>query len=178
MSDSLWPQGCGTPGSSVLHYLQEFTQIHVHWVSDALQPSHPLPLPSHFAFNISKYQGVFQWVSSLHTRWPRYWTFSFNVSPSNEYWGFIPFLIDWFDLLAVQGTLKGLLQQHSPKPSILRHSAFFIVQPSHPYMTIGKTVALSRWTHKKERKERDGGDRERIQAFNSITGYLFLPWDF
>ena len=80
------------------------------------------------------------------TRWPKYWSFSFSISPSNEYPGLISFRIDWFDLLAVQGTLKSLLRQHSSKASILPHSAFFIVQLSHPYMTTGKTVVLTRWT--------------------------------
>ena len=89
---------------------------------------------------------VFSSESILHIRWPKYWSFSFNISPSNEYSGLISFRIDWFDLLAVQGTLKSLLQHHSSKASILWHSAFFIVQLSHPYMTTGKTIALTRWT--------------------------------
>ena len=84
--------------------------------------------------------------SVLHIRWPKYWSFSFNISPSNEYSGFISFRIDWFDLLVVQGTLKSLLQHHSSKASILWHSAFFMVQLSHPYMTTGKTIALTKWT--------------------------------
>ena len=89
---------------------------------------------------------VFSNESGLHIRPPKYWSFSFSISPSNEYSGIISFWIDWFDLLAVQGTLKSLLQHHSSKASILRRSAFFIVQLSHPYMTIGKTVALTRGT--------------------------------
>ena len=89
---------------------------------------------------------VFSNKSVLHIRWPKYWSFSFNISPSNEYSGPISFRIDWLDLLAVQGTLKSLLQHHSSKPSILLHSAFFVVQLSHPYMTTGKTIALTRWT--------------------------------
>ena len=84
--------------------------------------------------------------SALHTRWPKYWSFSFNISPSKEYSGLISFRMDWLDLLAVQGTLKSLLQHHSSKASILQHSAFFIVQLSQPYMTTGKTIALTRWT--------------------------------
>ena len=84
--------------------------------------------------------------STLHIRWPKYWNFSFSISPSNEHWGQISFRMDWFDLLAVQGTLKSLLQHHSSKASILRRSAFFTVQLSHPYMTTGKTIALTRWT--------------------------------
>ena len=89
---------------------------------------------------------VFSNESTLRMRWPKYWSFSFNISPSNEYSGLISFRIDLLDLLAVQGTLKSLLQHHSSKASILRRSAFFIVQPSHPYMTTGKTIALTRWT--------------------------------
>ena len=89
---------------------------------------------------------VFSNGSVLRIRWPKYWSFSFSISPSNEYSGLISFMIDWFDLLAVQGTLKSLLQHHSSKTSILRHSAFFIVQLSYPYMTTGKTIALTRWT--------------------------------
>ena len=95
--------------------------------------------------NLSQHQGL-SGESALHIRWPKYWSFSFSISPSNEYSGFISFRIDWFDLLAVQGTLKSLLQHHSSKASILQHSAFFIVQFSNPYMTTGKTIALTRWT--------------------------------
>ena len=89
---------------------------------------------------------VFSNESSLRMRWPKYWSFSFNISPSNEYPGLISFRMDWLDLLAVQGTLRSLLQHHSSKASILRHSAFFRVQLSHPYMTTGKTIALTTWT--------------------------------
>ena len=89
---------------------------------------------------------VFSTESILCIRWPKYWSFSFSISPSSEYSGLISFRMDWFDLLAVQGTLKSLLQHHSSKASILQHSAFFIVQLSHPYMTTGKTIALTRWT--------------------------------
>ena len=89
---------------------------------------------------------VFSNVPILHIRWPKYWSFCFNISPSNEHPGLISFKMDWLDLLAVQGTLKSLLQHHSSKAPILGHSAFFIVQLSHPYMTTGKTIALTRWT--------------------------------
>ena len=103
---------------------------------------HPLLLPpSNFPSNV-----VFSNESVLCIRWPKYWSFSFNIRPSNEHQGLISFRIDWFDLLAVQGTLKSLLQHHSSKASILWHSAFFIVQLSHQYMTTGKTIALTRWT--------------------------------
>ena len=89
---------------------------------------------------------VFSDESTLHIRWPKYWSFSFNISPSNEHQGLISFRMDWLNLLAVQGTLKSLLQHHGSKASILRHSDFFIVQLSHPYMTTGKIIALTRWT--------------------------------
>ena len=89
---------------------------------------------------------VFSKESVLHVRWPKYWSFSFSISPSNEYPGLISFRMDWLDLLAVQATLKSLLQHHSSKVSILQHSAFFIIQLSHPHMTTGKTIALTRWT--------------------------------
>ena len=135
---------CSTPGLPVHHQLPEFTQTHVHWVSDALQTSHPLSSPFPLAFNLSWHHGLLN-ESCLHIRWPKYWSFSFSISPSNEYSGLISFRMDWVDLLAVQGTLKSLLQQHSSKESILWCSAFFIVQLSHPYMTTGQTIALTRW---------------------------------
>ena len=103
---------------------------------------HPLLLPPSVFPSIR----VFSNESALRIRWPKYWSFSFNISPSNEYSGLISFRIDWLDLLAVQGTLKSLLQHYSSKASILRCSAFFMVQLSHPYMTTGKTIALTRWT--------------------------------
>ena len=136
---------CSTPGLPVHHQLPEFTQAHVHWVSDAIQPSHPLssPFPSAFIFPRIR---VFSCESALHIRWPKYWSFSFNISPSNEHPGLISFRMDWLDLLAVQGTLKSLLQHHSSKTSILWCSAVFIVQLSHPYMNAGKTIALTRQT--------------------------------
>ena len=136
------PMDCSTPGFPVLHYLPVFTQTHVHWVSDAIQSSHPLLSPSPPAFNLSQDQGLFQWVSSSH-QVDKVLELQFSISPSNEYPGLIFFRMDWFDLLAVQGTLESLLQHHSSKASILRHSAFFIVQLSHPYMTTGKTTALT-----------------------------------
>ena len=141
---TLWPRGLQHANNlPVLHYLPEFAQLH--WVGDAIQPSHPLSSPSPLAFNLSQPQGLFQWVSSSH-QVAKYWYFTFSISPFNEYSGLISFRMDWLDLLAVQGTLKSLLQHHSSKASILRRSAFFIVQLSHPYMTTGKTVALTRRT--------------------------------
>ena len=139
------PMSCSTPGLLVHHQLPELAQTHVHWVSDAIQPSHPLSSPSPPVFNLSQHQG-FSIESVLHIRWPKYWSFSFSTSPSNEYSGLISFRMDWFALLAVQGTLKSLLQHHSSKASILQCSAFFAVQLSHPYMTTSKTIALTRRT--------------------------------
>ena len=118
-----------------------FAETHVHWVSDAIQSSHPLQPPSPPALNLLSI-GFFSNELAPSIRWPKYW--SFSISPSNEYSGLISFRIDWFDLLAVQGTLKSLLQHHSLKASILWHSAFFMVQLSHPYMTTGKTIVLTK----------------------------------
>ena len=132
------------PGLPVHHQLPEFTQTHVHRVSDAIQPSHPLSSPSPPALNLSQHQGLSNELA-LRIRWPKYWSFSFSISPSNEHPGLICFRMDWLDLV-VQGTLKSLLQHHSSKASILQHSAFFTVQLSHLYMTTGKTIALTRRT--------------------------------
>ena len=128
---------------SVPHHLPEVAQTHVHWVGDASQPSHPLSSPSPPAFNLSQHQGLFQWVCFLH-QVAKVLDLQFSISPSKEYLGLISFRTDWFDLLAVQGTLKSLLQHHSPKASVLQHSAFFIVQLSHAYLTTGKTIVLTR----------------------------------
>ena len=125
----------------VHHQLLELAQTHVHQVSDAFQPPHPLSSPFPPDFNLPQHQGLPN-ESVLHIRWPKYWSFNFSISPSNEYSQLISFRIDWFDFLAAQGTLKSLLQHHSSKALILWHSAFFGVQLSHPYMTIGKTIAL------------------------------------
>ena len=134
-----------TPGLPVHHQLLELAQTHVHWVSDAIQPSHPLssPSPPPSIFPSIRF---FTNDSVLRIMWPKHWSFSFSISPSNEHSGLISFRIDLLDLLAIQGTLKSLLQYHSSKPSILQHSDFFIVQLSHPYMTTGKTIALTRRT--------------------------------
>ena len=136
---------CSTPGFPVHHQLPETTQTHVHQVGDAIQPCHPLTSPSPPAFNFSRIR-VFSNKFILHIRWLKYWSFSFSISPYNENSGLISFRIDWLDFLAVQGTLKSLLQHHSSKASILWCSAFFIVQFSHPYMTTGKTITLTRQT--------------------------------
>ena len=132
-------------GFQVDHQLPERTQTHVHRVDDAIQSSHPLSSPSPPA-SIFPSNRVFSNESVLHIRWPEYWSFSFSISPPNEYSGLISFRMDWLDLLVVQQTLKSLLQHHCSKASILQHLAFFAVQLSHPYVTIGKTIALARWT--------------------------------
>ena len=134
-----------TPGLPVHHQLPEFTQTHVYWVSDAIQPSHPMSSPSPPA-PIPPSIRVFSNESTLHMRWPKYWSFSFSISPFNEHPGLISLRMNWLDLLAVQGTLKSLLQHRSSKASILLCSAFFMVQLSHLYTTTGKTTALTRWT--------------------------------
>ena len=139
------PMDCSKLGLPVHHQLLEFTQTHVHQVGDAIQPSHPLSSPSPPAPNPSQHQSLLN-ESALRMRWPKYWSFSFSISPSKEHPGLISFRMDWLDLLAVQGTLKSLFQHRSSKASILQWSAFFIVQLSHPYMTTGKTIALNRQT--------------------------------
>ena len=127
------PIDCSTRGFLVYHQLLELVQTHVHWVGDAIQPSHPLLSPSPPAFNFPSIM-VFSSESALHIRWPKYWSFSFSISPYSEYSGLISFSVDWFDLLAVQGTLKRLLQYHSSKASVLQRSAFFMVYLSNLYM--------------------------------------------
>ena len=134
---------CSTPGFPVLHHLSELAHTHVHWVSDAIRPSHSLSSPSPSIFPSIR---VFSNELVLRIRWPKYWSFSFSISPSNEYPGLISFRMDWLDLLEVQGTLKSLQQHHSSKVSIPRCSAFFTVQLSHAYRTTGKTIALTIWT--------------------------------
>ena len=135
---------CSTPGLPVHQQLLEFTQTRVHWVGDAIQPSPLLSSPSPPVLNLSQHQvGMSQlFASGGHS----IGSFSFSISPSNEHPGLISFRTDWLDLLADQGTLKSLLQHHSSKALILRHSAFVIVQLSHPYMTTGKTIVLTRQT--------------------------------
>ena len=139
------PMNLSTLGLPVHHHLLEFTQTHVHRVGDAIQPSHPLsfllllpPIPPSIR--------VFSNESTLRMRWSKYWSFSFSIIPSKEHPELISFRMDWLDLLAVQGTLKSLLQYHSSKASIFQPSTFFMVQLSHPYMTTGKTITLTRWT--------------------------------
>ena len=158
---------CSTPDFPVLHYLPECTQTHVRWIGDAIQPAHPLSSRSSTAFNLSGIR-VFSNDLSLHIRWPKYWSFSFSISPSNEYSGLISFRMDWLHLSAVQGTLKSLLQHHSSKASIIQCSSFFILQLPHPYMTTGKTRALTRWTF---------AGKVMSLLFNMLSGLVigFLP---
>ena len=133
------------PGLPVLQHLSELAQAHA--IKSVMPSSHlilyrPLFLPPSIFPSIR----VLSNESVPHIRWPKYWNFSFSISPSNEYSGLLSFRMEWFDLLAVQGTLKSLLQHHSSKASILWHSASFMVQLSHPYMTTGKNIAFTRWT--------------------------------
>ena len=139
------PKDCSMPDLAVHHQLLELAQTHIHRVSDAIQPSHPLSFPFPPAFNLAQHQGLFKWVSSLHQA-AKELKFGLSISPSNEYSGLISFRMDWLDFLAVQGTLKSLLQHYSSKASILWCSAFFIVQVSHPHITIVKIIALTTWT--------------------------------
>ena len=165
---TLWdPIDCSTPGFPVLHYLLEFAQVHVHWINDAIQPSHPLLLTSPPAFKFSQYQ-VFSNELALCIRWPKYWSFSFSISPSSEYSGLISFMMDWFDLFAVQGSLKSLLQHLSLKASALQCSAFFMVQLSHLYITTEKTIALTTWTF---------AGKVKSLLFNTLSRFViaFLP---
>ena len=136
---------CSTPASlpfTISQRLLKPMSIELVMPSNHLILCHPLLLPPSIFSSIR----VFSNESVVCIRWPKYWSFSFSISPSNEYSGLISFRMDWLDLLAVQGTLKSLLQHHSSKASILQRSAFFMVQLSHPYMTTGKTIALTRWT--------------------------------
>ena len=136
---------CSMPSLPVHHHLLKITQTHIHQVRDSIQPSHPL-LPLFLLPLIPPSIRVFSNESTLRMRWPKYWSFSFSIIPSKEHPGLISFRMDWMDILAVHGTHKSLLQHHSSKASILQHSAFFTVQLLHPYMTTGKTIALTRWT--------------------------------
>ena len=134
-----------TPGLPVHNQLPETTQTQVYHIGDAIQPSHPLSSP-HLPSSIFPSIRVFSNESALPIRWPKYWNFSFNISPSNGHSVLIVFRMDWLDLLSVQGTLKSLLQHHSSKASIIQSSAFFTVQLLHSYMTTGKAIALTRWS--------------------------------
>ena len=135
------PMDCSTPRFPVHHQLLELVQIHVYPVSDAIQPSHPLSSPFLLASVFPNIR-VFSSESVLCIRWPKYWSSSFSISPSSEYSELISFRMDWLDLPTVQGTLKSLLQHHSPRASFLQCSAFFIAQLTHPYMITGKNIPL------------------------------------
>ena len=156
-----------TPGLRVYHQLLGLAETHVHWVNDTIQESHLLSSLFPPVFNFPSIR-IFSNESAFCIRWPKYWSFSFNISPSSEHPGLISFRMDWLDLLAVQETLKTLLQHHSSKASILWCSAFFIVQLSHPCMTIGKTIALSRRTF---------ADKVMSLLFNMLSRLVitFLP---
>ena len=138
------PMDCNMPGFPILHYILEFAQTHVRWVGDAIQAFQLLPSPSSPALNLSSIM-VFSSVLTLLIRWQKYCSFSFNISPSNEYSSLIAFRINWFELFAVQEPLKSLFQLHSSKTLILQHSTFSMVQLSHLYMTTGKIIALTIW---------------------------------
>ena len=138
------PMDCSIPGFPVLYHLAELAQTHIHWIGDANHLILRCPLlllPSIFP-DIR----VFSSESGFCIRWPKYWSFSFSIRSSNEYLGLISFRMDWLDLLADQGTIKSLLQHHTSKASVPQCSAFFIVQLSHPYMTTGKAIALTKQT--------------------------------
>ena len=137
------PMACSTPGLPVHHQILEFTKL---MSIESVTPSNHLILCCPLLLPPSIFLNIFSNESALCIRWPKYWSFGFGISLSNEYSGLISFRMDWLDLFAVQGTIKGLLQHHSSKASILWHSACFIVQLSHPYVTAGKTIALTRWT--------------------------------
>ena len=141
---------CITPGSSVLHYLPEFIEnsLKLMFIESMMLSNHLiLCCPLLLLPSIFPSIRVFSNESALCIRWPKYWRFSFSISPSSAYSGLISFGMDWFDLHAVQGTLKSVLQHHNLKASVLWHSAFFMVQLSNPYLTIRKTIALTRWTY-------------------------------
>ena len=162
-----YPMDSSMPGFPVHHHLLPKTaQTHTHWVSDAIQLSHPLSSSSP-AFSLSRHQGLFQWVSPSH-QVVKVLDFSFSISPFSKYTRLISFRIDWFDLHAVQGNPKSLLQYHSSKASIFWHSAFIMVQLSHSYMTTGKTIALTR--------EKFVGKVTSL-VFNMLSGFViaFLP---
>ena len=166
------PMDCSTPGPSLFHCLLEFAQTCDLWVGDAILCLPLLLLPSIFP-GIS----VFSNVLALCIRWLKYWSFSFSISPSSEHSGLISFMIDWFDHLAAQGTFKSLLQHHRSKASILRHSAFFIVQVSHLYMTTGKMIALAIWTFVRKVMSLLFNILSRfITAFLSRSKQLLISW--
>ena len=170
------PMDWSTLGFPVLHHLPEMLKL---LSIESVMPSNHLFVccPLFLLLSIFPSIRVFSNESALLIRWPKYWSFSFSISLSNEYSGLISFKIDWFDLLAVQGTLKGLLQHQSSKASILSHSAFFIVQLSHPYMTTRKTIALTRWTFVSKVKSLHFNTLSRfVIAFLPRSKCLLISW--
>ena len=169
------PMVCSTPGFPVHHQLLELTQTNVHRV---MKPFNHLILCCILLLQPSIFPSirVFSNESVLQIRWPRYWNFSFTICPSDKYSGLISFRMDWLDLLAVQGTLKSLLQHHSSKASILWHSAFFMVQLSHPYMTTGKTITLTRWTFGKVMSLLFNMLSRLVIAFLPRSKHLLISW--
>ena len=163
----LFASPCTAARQASLSSLSLLELLSIESVGEAIQPSHPLSPPSPLALNLPSIR-VFSNESGLCIRWPNYWSFNFSISPSSEYSGLISFRIDWLDLLAVQGTLKSLLQHHSSKASILQRSAFFMVQFLHPCMTTGKTIALTTWTFV---------GKVMFQLFNTLSRVViaFLP---
>ena len=160
---------CSTPGFPIYPQLPEFGQTHVHRVSDAIQPYHPLYSPSPPALNLSQHQGLFSSESSLHITWPKYWSFNFSISPFNEYSGLISFRIDWFDLLESKG-----LSRVFSNTTVQKHQCFgtqlSLFQLSHPYMTTGKTIPLTRRTFV-------GKVVSLIYNVLSRLVIAFLPWN-
>ena len=145
MSDSLWPMDCSMLGFPVHHQLRLRSFVRLILIEVVMPSNHPILHHHLLLTSIFPTIRFFSSESVLGIKWPKNWSFSFSISTSNKYSGLISFRMNWSDLLAIQGTLKSLLQPHSSKASILRCSAFFIIQLSHPYMTTGKTIALSRW---------------------------------
>ena len=135
------PMDCSTPGIPVYHQLPEIIQTHVYWVSDTIQSSHPLSSSSPPAFNLSQHQGLSKWGGHLCIRWPKNWSFSFNISPSNEHPGLLSLRMDWLDLLAVQGTSRVF-----PNTIVQKHQFFSVQVFLYSNSTTGKTIALTRWT--------------------------------
>ena len=165
---------CNMPGLPALHYLPEFAQTH--WVSDAIHHL-ILCLPLLLLPSILPSNRVFSNVSALHIKWPKYWSFSFSISPSNENSGLISFRIDRLDLLAVLWTFKSLLQNHSSKPWVLQHSAFFMVQHSHSYMTTGKITASTIWIFVGNMKSLFFNMLSRfVIAFLPKSKHLLISW--
>ena len=165
-----------TSGLPVHHQLPESTQTHVHWVHNAIQASHPVSSPSPPAFNLSQHQGLFHWISLSH-QVALVSELQLQHQSFSEHPGLISFRMDWLDLLAVQGTLKSLLQHHNSKASILQRSAFFIVQFSHPYMITGKTIALTRWISVSKVMSLLFNKLSRfVTAFLPRSKYVLISW--